>query len=377
MLKILIIEDETTLRANVMEWLTFEGYEAIGAADGIAGVEAAFRHQPDLIVCDINMPRLDGYGVLSEVLASPITAFTPFIFLTAKSTYEDIREGMKLGADDYLTKPFKRLDLLQAIATKLQKKTKQEDEHEQQVALLQELLDDEREQRLLKAKLVAMFSHDFRNPLLAIILSTHTLRHSIEKAVDATTEAGLTSHVDLIEASAQQLLQMLDDMLLISQMEAGKLSLKPEALDLGSFFQQIVADFQSIYRKTHLIIYERQQTVSAYADRRLLRHMAINVISNAVKYSPQGGEVRVGLTWDESHWIFSVQDWGIGIPEADLKQLCEPFYRATNAGQFDGTGLGLAMVKQTADLHGGAVHLTSTVGDGTTVTVKIPHTAPQ
>lgn len=366
--KILIIEDESTLRTSVMEWLTFEGYEALGAPDGIAGVEAAFRHQPDLIVCDINMPHMDGYGVLMEIQASPITAFTPFIFLTAKSTYEDIREGIKLGADDYLTKPFKRLDLLQAIETKLQKKAKQEDEHEQQVALLQELLDDEREQRLLKARLVAMFSHDFRNPLLGIITSAQMLRYEVE----GDGETRKAAHVDRIEASAGQLLQMLDDMLLISQMEAGKLRFRPEMMNPMAFFQQIVDDFVSIHGKTHQIVYENRVAELVSADPRLLRHMAVNLISNAIKYSPGGGEVRITLAHAEECWIFTVEDRGIGIPEGDLTQLFAPFHRATNVGDIAGTGLGLAIVQQTAELQGGEVHITSQIGEGTTVAVKIP-----
>lgn len=366
--KILIIEDEAPLRADIIEWLTFEGYEAIGAEDGVAGVETAFRCQPDLIVCDINMPRMDGYSVLLEVHASPITASTPFIFLTAKSAYEDVRKGMKLGADDYLRKPFKRLDLLQAIETKLQRKAKQEDEHQQQVELLQQLLDDEREQRLLKARLVAMFSHDFRNPLLGIITSAQMIRYDLEDS----SEARQALHVDRIEASAGQLLQMLDDMLLISQMEAGKLTFRPERLNLEAFFQQIVDDFLSIHGKTHQIMYESRLMETVSADPRLLRHMAVNLISNSIKYSPAGGEVRITLTHAERYWILTVEDRGIGIPEGDLAQLFAPFHRAANVGEIAGTGLGLAIVQQAAELHGGAVHITSRVGEGTTVTVKIP-----
>ncbi len=171
MTKILIIEDEDMLHGEVSEWLTFEGYEVFSAKDGVAGLECAFRDLPDLIVCDIMMPRLDGYGVLLEMRSNLGTAAIPFIFVTAKVTTEDIRRGMILGADDYLTKPFERMDLLQAIQTRLAKKAALEQDHQCDVEQLQTALEQEHEQRLLKVKMVAMFSHDFRNPLTSIMSS--------------------------------------------------------------------------------------------------------------------------------------------------------------------------------------------------------------
>ena len=115
MAKILVIDDETDLRHEIVELLTFEDYEAIGAEDGWVGVERALQDQPDLILCDLTMPGLDGYGVLIELRANPATAEIPFIFITARSAPEDIQKGMTLGANDYLTKPFYHQDLFRAI----------------------------------------------------------------------------------------------------------------------------------------------------------------------------------------------------------------------------------------------------------------------
>ena len=120
--KILIIEDETFLRHEVVEWLILEDYEALSAQDGVVGIETALREQPDLIVCDITMPRLDGYSVLSEIRGNSTTANTPFIFITARAAQDCIRKAMDLGADDYITKPFTRLEFLQAIQILLTKK---------------------------------------------------------------------------------------------------------------------------------------------------------------------------------------------------------------------------------------------------------------
>lgn len=118
---ILVIEDADALRKDIMEMLHFEGYSVIGAANGIAGIEKALRYRPDLIICDVIMPELDGYGVLIEIRKNSIIAATPFMFLTAKRDAENVREGMVLGADDYLPKPFTTNELIQAVRTQLEK----------------------------------------------------------------------------------------------------------------------------------------------------------------------------------------------------------------------------------------------------------------
>jgi DNA-binding response OmpR family regulator len=126
MTKILVIEDENGLREEIIEWLTIEGYEVFGAQDGIDGVSEALSCQPDLIVCDVTMPRLDGYGVLLELRANPNTAAIPFVFLTARATQDDVRRGMDQGADDYITKPFTLREFLQTIQNRLWKKAVKE-----------------------------------------------------------------------------------------------------------------------------------------------------------------------------------------------------------------------------------------------------------
>lgn len=115
MKKILIIEDEAPLRMQLVEVLGFEGYAAIGAEDGIVGVETIRSELPDLIVCDIMMPDLDGYGVLKAIRADLTTAAIPFIFISARATKEDIEQGLMLGANAYLTKPFRLEEFLQTI----------------------------------------------------------------------------------------------------------------------------------------------------------------------------------------------------------------------------------------------------------------------
>jgi two-component system, sensor histidine kinase and response regulator len=119
--KILVIEDELHVRENIVELLEAENFEVFSAKDGFEGIFLAQAHTPELILCDVNMPELDGYGVLSSLRKNSDIAITPFIFLTAKAASEEIRQGMNLGADDYLTKPFSRQELLSTIKARLSK----------------------------------------------------------------------------------------------------------------------------------------------------------------------------------------------------------------------------------------------------------------
>ncbi|MFD0797328.1 response regulator [Maribacter chungangensis] len=140
MKKILIIEDNKDVRENTADILELAGYETATAEDGKRGVEETEQFHPDLIVCDIMMPRLDGYGVLEALSKKPETARIPFIFLTAKSEKDDFRKGMNLGADDYLTKPFEEHELLEAVEVRLQKNDFLKKEYARDVAGVNEFL---------------------------------------------------------------------------------------------------------------------------------------------------------------------------------------------------------------------------------------------
>jgi DNA-binding response OmpR family regulator len=121
MARILVIEDEDRLRENIAQILEFGDYEVAMANNGITGVELAREYLPDLIVCDIMMKQLDGFGVLQELRADPATAMIPFIFVTAKADRDSMRQGMELGADDYVTKPFTTTELLNAVNARLRR----------------------------------------------------------------------------------------------------------------------------------------------------------------------------------------------------------------------------------------------------------------
>ncbi len=368
MAKILMIEDEDQIREEVMDWLMFEGYEVVGAANGRLGLEAAEREYPDLIISDINMPEMDGYNVLLEVRSNPVLSHIPFIFLTAHDTHDAYRAGMEMGADDYLTKPFTHTEVLSAIRARLQKQSQQKEYVNQQLDTLDKVLEEERAKRLVKSRLVAMFSHDFRNPL-AVILSSATLMQKYEDRMDSDQRQNKLSR---IVSSVEQLMQMLDDMLVVAEMESGRFEANPENLDLTAQVENIVDEFRAIKGETCQIRFESSVQKRVKLDPKLLRQMTANLISNAIKYSPDGGEVKVKIAGGEGEIVLLVQDNGIGIPDEAMSSLFTPFFRATNAKNLQGTGLGLAIVKEAVDLCGGEIDVTSQVGQGSQFRVRLP-----
>jgi two-component system, sensor histidine kinase and response regulator len=383
MTKILVIDDEATVRDELVAWLSDEGYEAFGISESQASVEYLLFNRVDLIVYDITQPLIDGYGPWLEVHAHLAAAQIPFVFVAAGSSQEDIRKGMALGTEYYITKPFDRRDLLQAVHTRLETGAAQDQKRRRDVEILQSALAAEREQRMLNAKMIAMFSHDFRNPL-TIILTTSQLLRSYSDRMD---EPRRLLHMARIEAAGKQLLQMLEDVLVIAQMDAGKLDFNPEPLPIAQFLAQIVEEFQVLHIPTHHLLFENHFTPTTIpADSRLLRQIAVNLISNAIKYTPPGREIRVLLDGDENgdehgdenreagqQCVLTVQDQGIGIREEDWERVFAPYERGTNVGNVSGTGLGLAIVKQAVNLHGGTIQIESHNDRGTTIRVAIPY----
>ncbi len=366
--KVLVIEDEAILRNEITDWLMFEDYQVLSAENGMVGVKHAIQWVPDLIVCDIMMPELDGYGVFLEVHSNPMTARIPFIFVTARAAHDDIRYGMTLGADDYITKPFTRLQLLEAVQSQLKKSEQREQLHSDEVQYLKEALSQEHTRSLLKVKLVAMFSHDFRNPLAAILSSNNLVR---DYAAQINEERRL-KHLNRIESSVHQLMQMLDDMLFIAQIESDSMHYEPTMVDIGETVLDIVDEFRTIHDENYQIEYANEVSDSAVADSRLLRQVASNLISNAIKYSAPHSMVYVSLKRNDGNYIFTVEDQGVGIEAEDQVHLFEAFKRGSNVGSITGTGLGLAIVKRAVDLFGGSVFLESHIGQGTRVAVTIP-----
>lgn len=181
MTKILVIEDERPVRENLVELLEAEDYETYSTENGLIGTIWAYNHFPDLIICDVMMPEINGYEVLSGLRSNSITASIPFIFLTAKADKIDIREGMNLGADDYLTKPFTRQEVLSAISSRLSKQkifVKQYQQERQRTEELQQKLIQMQQSIEQKDRLLQNLKQDLSQALPQLKMALGILKKS-------------------------------------------------------------------------------------------------------------------------------------------------------------------------------------------------------
>jgi len=236
---------------------------------------------------------------------------------------------------------------------------------------IREALEQQKTLNDLRSRFVAMTSHEFRTPLAAILSAEELLRHYGDRLPNAER----TEVLDSIAEGVQRMSRMMDRVLLLGRADAQMLEFDPQPLDLPALCRQLVDEAQAQDRgsKCEVLAEWGAGVGSGVYDEKLLRHIFGNLLSNAIKYSPAGGVVKFSVHRNGSaETVFEVSDQGIGIPRDEIAHLFESFHRASNVGSIPGTGLGLAIVKNAVQRHGGSIEVQSTVGEGTTFTVRVP-----
>ena len=364
MTRILVIEDETTLREDITMMLELEGFEGISAEDGLMGLQTAREHQPDLIICDVMMPNLDGHEVLRAVRDDATIKNTPFIFLTARADRVDMRMGMGIGADDYLTKPFTKDELLNAVISRLRR---QED-----LKSGQDLQLKQAQQRLTQ-----MVAHELRTPLVSITMVQDLITRRLGLLSTTQMEDLLTT----LAAGTRRMAHLVEQMVLITQIEAGALSENSIAQD-GTAIQlwELLTTTADVARRfairdaeITLVLDERDSDVSVFCDVAPLKHALAELIANAINFSPAGTEVTVSQ-WqaDDRVWI-NILDSGPGIAREHIDRAWQAFQQIEREKQEQqGVGMGLPLAYQIINMHGGVIELNSVVGKGTQVVIELP-----
>jgi PAS domain S-box-containing protein len=232
----------------------------------------------------------------------------------------------------------------------------------------------EKELGQLRSKFVSMVSHEFRTPL-AIIQSSAEI---LDGYLDRLEKTERKDHLQSIRKNTRRMAALMEETLLIGSFEAGKMEFKPTLLELRTFTRRLVDEVLSATNRRcpiELLLPEKPTKVEA--DERLLRHIFTNLLTNAVKYSEAGSAVQFDVVSANADIVCAIRDHGIGIPEADREWLFNTFQRGRNVGDRPGTGLGLVIVKRCVDLHGGKINLDSKLGEGTSVTLRLPIIRPE
>lgn len=333
MSKILVIEDQNDLREEIVDSLRFEGYIAIAAENGEKGLELAIQEQPDLIICDINMPGLSGYDVLSELRSLPQIGAIPFLFLTARVQAADIRHGMNLGADDYLTKPFAYVDLLAAIRSRLQKYQKTE------LALLRNFsLNLVHIYDQTRLQIAQQLHDDVSAPLTGLNL----LLKSLEKSPSSSIGILLQEAYRVLENTVNQI-EGLQTSLARKQLDY--LNILPALLWLFNYYReehQLEIDFQ----------YHNLQADYPQSIKRHLYDILDEALKNTVNYA-KTSQVRIQLTEDDNMLHCVVSDDGLGF-DADTVWMSPNTF-------------GLIIMRERSYACHGTFRLTSALGAGTTI----------
>ncbi|MBT3742021.1 MAG: PAS domain S-box protein, partial [Polaribacter sp.] len=241
----------------------------------------------------------------------------------------------------------------------------------QRTLKLNEALKKEKELSELKSKFVSTASHEFRTPLSSINFAAGSIKKYYSKMEPNVIEKKLHK----IEDQVMHMTKLLDDILVVGQAEAGKLMYNPIHLNLGDFIYEIIEEVGNSHNTRHKILLiddEKLKKTSIFIDEKLGRNIFINIISNAVKFSPDADTVTVEFSTEKNYTVISVIDFGIGIPKAELSNIFNPFIRGENVDLIQGTGLGLSIVKEAVDVLGGKIIVNSKIGKGTSFVVKIP-----
>ncbi|MBD2594952.1 response regulator [Nostoc spongiaeforme FACHB-130] len=320
----------------------------------------------DVVLMDLGLPDSFGLDTLKAYRAA--VPDIPVVVLTGLDDEELAMQALAEGAQDYLVKDQITIQrLVQAIRYAIEReeilnKLRESEEISRQALVKEQQLNE------LKSNFVAMVSHEFRNPMTTIRTAIDILQNH-----NNMDEARRNIYFERVQDALNHMLQLLDEVLFLSKSETAKLEYKPAPLNLISFCQEITEVMQMKAAGQKNIIFNNAGKCNLiYMDEELIYCILTNLISNAVKYSPPQSNIWFNLILEDDMAIFQIKDEGIGIPETDQVNLFQTFYRASNARRIQGTGLGLAMVKQCVDLHGGEISLESQQDVGTTVIVKLP-----
>jgi signal transduction histidine kinase len=369
--RVLVADDNSDMR-DYLTRLLEQHYEVEPVADGAAALAAARARTPDLVLSDVMMPVLDGFGLVEALRRDPDTRALPIVLLSARAGEEARIEGVQAGADDYLVKPFSARELLARVGAHVEMSRLRRAAAERERALREEAeaarLEAEDANRA-KAAFLATMSHELRTPLNAILGYADLL----ESAIAGPVTDGQRKQLNRIVLSAQHLLRIIEEILSFSRIEAGHEEVRTETVDVAEVVGETAALMEPLANAKGLgFTFRAQGQALTETDPSKVRQIVFNLVSNAVKFT-ETGSVHVDLTADGDHYLLRVEDTGIGIAQEHWERIFEPFSQIKDPTRpYGGTGLGLSVTRQLARLLGGDASVTSSPGQGSAFSVRLP-----
>ncbi|MFP4321671.1 MAG: response regulator [Anaerolineales bacterium] len=366
---ILVIDFDILVRKLARKYLQQAGFGVLEAKDGTQGVRMAKQHAPDLVLCALQLPGVDGFDVLRALREDDKTTLLPIILLAAAPSENERRAGMEMGADDVLSKPLERTELLSAVNTQLLKHQKLLGMHKAQEARIERA----------KKRLSLVMAHELRTPLISITMSQDLLWLQLD---DMTVEEQ-RELLAMMSTGTRRLKHLVEQMVLLTQVETGILS--PETIAQNSDDLPLMEVLQASVSLAHQFIYRHTdidvqvQDPDDGAEPRILcnssslQHALAELITNAISFSPEGGTVYITHHQTEDVVWLSVIDSGPGIPPDMLVVAMEDFGQIErDKDEQQGIGMGLPLAYRIIKAHGGTLELNPVPSGGTQAIVGLP-----
>ena len=368
---ILIVDDIPKNLQVLSSILNIEGYQISFASDGMQALSVVETAIPDLILLDIMMPEMDGYEVCKKLKDNEKTKDIPVIFLTGKAESEDIVTGLKLGAVDYVTKPFNSAELLSRIRTHLELKISRD----LLVKYNQELVEVQSELQKMNASKDTFFSiiaHDLRGPFSGFL----GLSELLLDEYDDLDQEEISQIADSMNKAAKRLYSFLENLLEWSRTQMGRVEFTPFRMDVSETVGRVFSLFSATSEEKEIRMESKvEKDTFVFADNNMLNTILRNLVSNALKFTKPGGKITIDAKqYDEDFIAVSVSDTGIGMNDEAKDKIFRIDKKHTTPGTANesGSGLGLLLCKDLVEKHNGRIWVESEIGKGTAFTFILP-----
>ncbi|MFN3927486.1 MAG: response regulator [Pseudanabaenaceae cyanobacterium] len=352
--RILVVDDDPT-NFDVIEALLFhEKYTLDYTSSGTKVIERLKKNAFDLLLVDVMMPELDGIELCRQIKLHPKYKWIPIIMVTALDSKQDLARCLDAGADDFISKPINGVELRARVRSLLRIKAQQ--------AQIQSML-------ALRAEMTNAIIHDLRNPITAILLANSSLQ-----AMDLSPP--IRKKCDRIQSAITRLSNLVEDILILSKLEAGKLTLQPGLIQVPELLHQVIEDMQIIASaKSVELVHTCNDAMILWGDANLLRRAIENLVANAIKFSPPRSAVQLSAE-QNAGIIIRVSDQGVGIPSEKRQTIWERYESGDISATVTSIGLGLSFCKLVVEAHQGRIEITDNSPSGSIFSVYLPDACP-
>jgi len=362
--KILIVDDVVSNVLLLKVLLKNEKFKTVTASDGLEAIQQAEKELPDLILLDVMMPQMDGFETAMHLKNNPTTAGIPIIFLTALNSTQDIVKGFQAGANDFITKPFNKEELLVRVNHQISLVAAKK--------LILERTEELRKTIVGRDKLYSVIAHDLRSPLASIKMVLNMMVLGVSEDVIGKE---MYQMLQMVNHSTEDVFSLLDNLLKWTKSQIGKLNVVYQDFRIDEVVEGVLDIFSLVSKSKNIqLVNDSIDTVTVHADVDMVKTILRNLLSNALKFSYEGSQIIIGSQMETDKVIVSVKDSGKGMSAEDKEKLLktETHFSRYGTNNEEGSGLGLLLCQDFAIKNGGDLWFESEEGKGSTFFFSIP-----